>query len=585
MDNVFLKVTDIEKKYQTLLLFSSFSYTFVPGNIYCFRGLSGCGKTTMLEILSGYLKPDKGSVVFSSDRKLKEEISYFSTDNEVFEELTAIENLSLVSSDKKRVLDVLQFIGLEKQKEIKGYNLSKGERARLAIGRFMLLEKTVLVFDEPIGNLDHKNAELVFRILNNIKKDHIIILSSNDDMGMESYCDVIFEHEDKSFHLKHGKENKTKLSSSEKKNQPMKYVKSFLKALFSRTWKQKLLLIPLLAFSLLSFCISYMFVQSYGNDYLYQDMQKVGMQGTVIKDQVEPSTYSANGFNIVINDTNCFAIFNEYNELDTSYGKRQVTSKNGLSLSSDMAKKLKVTIGSHVKINDLDIDFIVDEIYSYQLNEKELSSFIKQYDGLRKDNIFLYSNPILVSQEIVSDLVGMDTFVFSYGSDLLFKENEKGLYIPFYFKKISQNTYSFWKQKDEYNFIVKIIGYVSLSIFVFLSFLLFSSISFGFNKETILFHYIDGNNRRGIKITAIDAFISLFVSFFCSSVLSSSLTSVLNNFIVQFYEIQNYIPVLQHSGIAILLTLLLTLSVCILSFVFLSFVYHLKFIQNIKRKD
>ena len=80
----------------------------------------------MLEILSGYLKPDKGSVVFSSKRRLEEEVSYFSTDNEIFQELTAFENL-LVSSDEKRVSDVLKSLGLENQKDIKGIDLSKGE--------------------------------------------------------------------------------------------------------------------------------------------------------------------------------------------------------------------------------------------------------------------------------------------------------------------------------------------------------------------------------------------------------------------------------------------------------------------------
>lgn len=585
MADFYLKVSDIEKSYQSRLLFSSFSYTFVPGNIYCFRGLSGCGKTTMLEILSGYLKPDKGSVVFFSKRRLKEEVSYFSTDNEIFQELTAFENLLLVSSDEKRVRDVLKSLDLENQKDIKGIDLSKGETARLAIGRLMLSNKKILVLDEPVGNLDRKNAEMIFKVLNEIKKDQIIILSSNDDMGMESYCDVVFEHNGQSFLLKSSKEKQNTPFLKDEKRQPIRFLCTFLKSLLYRTWKQKALLIPLLIFSELVFCVSFMFVQSYGNEYLYQSMKQSGIQGVVLQEGVESDYHSANGFRMMIENQECFAIFNEQNEFDTSYCKMKVSSSCGLSIPSDLAEKLKLSVGSTVKINDSDTDFIVDEIYSYHSSESQTSSLMEKYDEVKKEDIMLYSNPILVSHDMAFELVDMDTPIYSYGSDLLFKENKTEFYPPFFLEGLDRNTYQFWKQKEEYNHIVRIIGYVSLSLFVFLSLLLVSSVSFGFNKEMILFHYIDGNNRRGLLITAIDVVVCLVSSLLLSSGLSALLQSVMNLSIVRFYEIQNYIPVLQNAGLSILFLFLSTIIVMLLSFFFIWFVYQIAFMRQTKRKD
>lgn len=163
--------------------------------------------------------------------------------------------------------------------------------------------------------------------------------------------------------------------------------------------------------------------------------------------------------------------------------------------------------------------------------------------------------------DMAFELVDMDTPIYSYGSDLLFKENKTEFYPPFFLEGLDWNTYQFWKQKEEYNHIVRIIGYVSLSLFVFLSLLLVSSVSFGFNKEMILFHYIDGNNRRGLLITAIDVVVCLFSSFLLSSGLSALLQSVMNLSIVRFYEIQNYIPVLQNAGLSILFLFLSTIRI------------------------
>ena len=346
-----------------------------------------------------------------------------------------------------------------------------------------------------------------------------------------------------------------------------------------------MLLIPLLIFSELVFCISFMFVQSYGNEYLYQSMKQSGIQGVVLQEGVESDYHSATGFRMMIENQECFAIFNEQNEFDTSYCKMKVSSSCGLSIPSDLAEKLKLSVGSTVKINDSDTNFIVDEIYSYHTSESQTSSLLEKYVGVKKEDIILYSNPILVSRDMAFELVGMDTPIYSYGSDLLFKEKNMEFYPPFFLEGLDRNTYQFWKQKEEYNHIVRIIGYVSLSLFVFLSLLLVSSVSFGFNKEMILFHFIDGSNRRGLLITAIDVVVCLVSSLLLSSALSVLLQSLMNLSIVRFYEIQNYIPVLQNASISILFLFLFTIIVMLLSFFFIWFVCQIGFMRQTKRKE
>lgn len=152
-------------------------------------GESGCGKTTLLNCLSGIDSPTSGTITGIN----KNECAFIFQDFQLIDNLTIKENLLLVNDDVKKIDQSIEEVGLKKYLNKKINQLSAGQKQRTAIARGMLLNKKYLFADEPTGNLDSKNSDLIFEMLKKISEEKLVVVVSHNETLAKKYSDRIIE--------------------------------------------------------------------------------------------------------------------------------------------------------------------------------------------------------------------------------------------------------------------------------------------------------------------------------------------------------------------------------------------------------
>ena len=173
------------------------------GEFVAIMGPSGCGKSTLLHLLGGLLSPTSGQIIIDGEDLAKvsdaqrtdirrRKIGFVFQRFNLFPTLTAEGNLKLAekihtgngggSSDKRR--EVLRLLKLEDKMHHKPLELSGGEQQRVALARAVVNNPAIILADEPTGNLDTENSEIVlnmFRELNERLRQTIIMITHNPE--------------------------------------------------------------------------------------------------------------------------------------------------------------------------------------------------------------------------------------------------------------------------------------------------------------------------------------------------------------------------------------------------------------------
>ncbi|MCD7723848.1 MAG: ABC transporter ATP-binding protein, partial [Clostridiales bacterium] len=191
---------NIKKSFGKNIIFSNFNYCFNDTGIVLLFGESGCGKTTLLNILSGVTDFDNGQITFNGkvykndffSIETDNYISYTTQDSYFVDYLSVFENLQLSSVDDDKIIDYLSRVSLLDKKNQNVMSLSGGEKQRLAIIRALLNGKKVLLLDEPTASLDKENKKLIFELINDIKDSVLVIVSSHDSLA-KNYADEIID--------------------------------------------------------------------------------------------------------------------------------------------------------------------------------------------------------------------------------------------------------------------------------------------------------------------------------------------------------------------------------------------------------
>ena len=208
------------KSYQsgghTSEVLSGVSITISEGQTIGVIGSSGSGKTTLLQILAGLEFPDQGSIYFNEINLLSNNSENFNLMRKnlfgyayqfhyLLDDLTVFENCDLVfkiSNNKKvienskKIIQILDELGIAELKNKYPYMLSGGERQRVAIARAIVHEPEFVLMDEPTGNLDQENAEEIQNLTIKLAKDHNIgIVVATHDLNYAGKLDTVFRIE------------------------------------------------------------------------------------------------------------------------------------------------------------------------------------------------------------------------------------------------------------------------------------------------------------------------------------------------------------------------------------------------------
>ena len=174
-------------------------------------GESGSGKTSLLMIMSGLENPTSGTIIFKnvdfskiSEKKKteirKKKIGLIFQQFYLIPNYTALENVMFpmqinnIGNEKKKAGAILSDIGLAERKNNLPSELSGGEQQRVAIARAISFKPEIILADEPTGNLDEKNTELVSNLLLNYsKKKKIGLIIVTHNMNLAKKCDKIIK--------------------------------------------------------------------------------------------------------------------------------------------------------------------------------------------------------------------------------------------------------------------------------------------------------------------------------------------------------------------------------------------------------
>ena len=193
---------NISKSFGERRVLDGIGFEVGKGEIFGLLGPSGAGKTTLIKILTGQLKAEKGSSVIndknSAELKGRDYLSFgIMMDNfGLYERLSCFDNLKvfarLYGLGNDSIRKALEKVGLSNAEKTAASNLSKGMKSRLRLARAMMTEPVILFLDEPTSGLDPATADEIQQlILDGKNKGQTIFLTTHNMSEAEKLCDNI----------------------------------------------------------------------------------------------------------------------------------------------------------------------------------------------------------------------------------------------------------------------------------------------------------------------------------------------------------------------------------------------------------
>lgn len=198
-----IKINNISKSFENKIILSNFSLSVNKGEFVTIVGNSGSGKTTLLNLIGLIEKPDKGHIEINNQRNFNAKtkttlrrytFGYIFQNYALLNDRSVKENLAISQAYSEKVTDeiyvnALNKVGLNKSYLFKKiYELSGGEQQRIAIARIAIKPCDIILADEPTGNLDEFNKEIVVDLFKQLQKDGktIICVTHDNDIAKKS---------------------------------------------------------------------------------------------------------------------------------------------------------------------------------------------------------------------------------------------------------------------------------------------------------------------------------------------------------------------------------------------------------------
>ena len=208
MDSMLIEGKNLHKRYGNVEVLRGLSIQVNQGELACIIGPSGCGKSTLMHILGTLDVPDQGTVEMQGTdllalkgKKLAQfrnrHIGFVFQFHHLLPEFSALENVCIPgwlagrkkSEVKTEALQLLERLGLRERIDNKPSQLSGGEQQRVAVARAMINKPSIILADEPTGNLDSANARELHQLFSTLKKEAgqtFLIVTHNEELAAQS---------------------------------------------------------------------------------------------------------------------------------------------------------------------------------------------------------------------------------------------------------------------------------------------------------------------------------------------------------------------------------------------------------------
>lgn len=198
-----IEVKNVTKVLRKITVLEDVNLTLESGTIYGLRGVNGSGKTMLMRLLAGLIRPTRGMVLIDG-RQLGKELSFppdmgMLIENPAFlDGYTAAQNLRLLAGIRKkveeeRIQEVLKQVGLGYEDKRRYRQFSLGMKQRLGIAGAVLEHPALLLIDEPTNALDTDGIEMVQKLLLEEKeRGALIVLACHDFTVLQSLSDVLY---------------------------------------------------------------------------------------------------------------------------------------------------------------------------------------------------------------------------------------------------------------------------------------------------------------------------------------------------------------------------------------------------------
>ena len=198
-----LIVKNLSKIYGQQKAVNDISFEVKPGEIVGFLGPNGAGKSTTMKIATGYLSATSGGVevcgydVKSHSMEVRRQIGYLPEHNPLYTDMYVREFLEFIGKlygmagqhHKKRIVEVIEQVGLGPEQSKKIEQLSKGYRQRVGLAQAFIHNPAVLILDEPTTGLDPNQLVEIRQVIKEIGRAKTVILSTHIMQEVEAICD------------------------------------------------------------------------------------------------------------------------------------------------------------------------------------------------------------------------------------------------------------------------------------------------------------------------------------------------------------------------------------------------------------
>ncbi|MGX8833508.1 ABC transporter ATP-binding protein/permease [Amedibacillus sp. YH-ame6] len=444
-----IELLNLTKMYGKTTIIQNANYAFPDKGLVCLLGESGCGKTTLINLIAGLDGDYSGQIVVDhvnlnvlSENDLcnyrKDYIGFVFQDYQLLSGYSVAENIVYpcvltshdATNDIQQTNELLEKIGLSDKVNENVLNLSGGQKQRVAIARALIKNPKVILADEPTGALDRKTSTEIMQMLKEISKTKLVIVITHDHHICD-YADEIITIENKKIQIqKSSTETSKQTKSTMILTPPLDFHPFTLAYKNFRTTFLKYFLISCI-FSIGILCVIFSlssgnildtsisnfkekniafnngYIKNEGNTDVYQTLKRDDRIINVYKQfQIENVSLSMNDRNETMSEKFPMPKTKE----TMSYGSMPRMGKNEIVLTPSLAKKFNPQIHKLIgktmtlKYNHQNYELTISGIYNAGYDDFFVSSDVEQsfYQGIKTKDYYSISYDVKNFEDIVS---------------------------------------------------------------------------------------------------------------------------------------------------------------------------------------